>query len=167
MVQERNYEKSTRHNMVIGNLGERLVCNWLSRKGFEVAVVDHTGIDLIARNSVNNELMGISVKARARNSEESENSCVNLFDVENDDINKTRSACTAFGCVAWVAVYIEAKNYADIYMTPLDNYWEKYCNQTAKSNLTWKVTKKWLRLYEADEKVHHLHFTLEVKRWFS
>jgi hypothetical protein len=63
--------------------------NWLSRKKFEVAVVDHTGIDLIARNTDTQELRGISVKARARNRPESEKSCVNLFDVEDEDIKKT------------------------------------------------------------------------------
>jgi hypothetical protein len=40
--------KSSRHQKIIGNLGEDLLCNWLSRSGFEVTVVDHTGIDVVA-----------------------------------------------------------------------------------------------------------------------
>ena len=40
--------KSSRHQKIIGTFGENLICNWLSRSGFEVAVVDHTGIDIIA-----------------------------------------------------------------------------------------------------------------------
>ncbi|MCD4737329.1 MAG: hypothetical protein K8R53_14895 [Bacteroidales bacterium] len=40
---------------------------WLSKYGFECAKVDYTGIDLIARNQHNNELMEISVKSRSRN----------------------------------------------------------------------------------------------------
>ena len=42
--------KSPRHQKIIGNFGESLICNWLSRSGFEVAVVDHTGIDIVAYN---------------------------------------------------------------------------------------------------------------------
>jgi len=43
-------EKSTRHQKIIGDFGENLICNWLSRSGFEVSIVDHTGIDIIAYN---------------------------------------------------------------------------------------------------------------------
>ena len=42
------------------------IANALSKYGFECAKVDHTGIDLIARNPKNNEIMGISVKSRSR-----------------------------------------------------------------------------------------------------
>jgi Holliday junction resolvase-like predicted endonuclease len=57
-------EKSSRHPKIIGSLGEHLVCNWLSRSGFEVAVVDHTGIDVIAYNPKTKERLGITVKSR-------------------------------------------------------------------------------------------------------
>jgi len=42
--------KSSRHQKIIGNFGEQLICNMLSRTGFEVTIVDHTGIDIIAYN---------------------------------------------------------------------------------------------------------------------
>jgi len=42
--------KSSRHQKIIGNFGESLICNWLSQSGFEVAIVDHTGVDIIAYN---------------------------------------------------------------------------------------------------------------------
>lgn len=60
-------EKSSRHSKIIGNLGEHLVCNWLSRSGFEVTVVDHTGIDVIAYNPKTRERLGITIKSRTRN----------------------------------------------------------------------------------------------------
>jgi len=44
-------EKSTRHSKIIGNFGEQFMANWLSRSGFEVVLVDHTGIDIIAFNN--------------------------------------------------------------------------------------------------------------------
>ena len=43
-------EKSSRHQHIIGKFGEYLLCNWLSRSGFEVAIIDHTGLDLVAFN---------------------------------------------------------------------------------------------------------------------
>lgn len=39
--------KSSRHSKIIGDFGENLICNWLSRSGFEVSIVDHTGIDIL------------------------------------------------------------------------------------------------------------------------
>lgn len=59
--------KSSRHQKTIGHFGEYLVCNWLSRSGFEVEVVDHTGIDIIAYNPSTKERLGITVKSRTRN----------------------------------------------------------------------------------------------------
>lgn len=43
-----NIIKSTRHQKIIGDLGEYMICNWLSRSGFEVTLADHTGLDIIA-----------------------------------------------------------------------------------------------------------------------
>lgn len=40
--------KSTRHQKIFGDFGEHIVCNWLSRSGFEETIADHTGIDIIA-----------------------------------------------------------------------------------------------------------------------
>ncbi len=56
--------KSSKHQKIIGDFGERLVCNWLSRSGFEVIVVDHTGIDLIAYHPTSRQRLGITVKSR-------------------------------------------------------------------------------------------------------
>ena len=58
--------KSSRHSRITGDFGEALVLYWLSKYGFECARIDHTGIDLIARNPHMHELMGISVKSRSR-----------------------------------------------------------------------------------------------------
>lgn len=53
--------KSTRHAKITGDFGETLVLYWLSKYGFECAPVDHTGIDIIARNPHTQEVLGISV----------------------------------------------------------------------------------------------------------
>ena len=50
--------KSSRHGKVIGSFGENIICNWLSRSGFEVIIVDHTGLDIIAYNPSTEKRIG-------------------------------------------------------------------------------------------------------------
>ena len=52
-------DKSSRHKKIVGDLGEQLVCNWLSRSGWEVVLVDHTGIDIVAyhRSDAHHEMI--------------------------------------------------------------------------------------------------------------
>jgi len=45
-----NITKSSRHLKIAGNFCEHLFLYWLSKSGYEVALIDHTGIDLIAYN---------------------------------------------------------------------------------------------------------------------
>jgi Holliday junction resolvase-like predicted endonuclease len=59
-------QKSSRHSKITGNFGEALTLYWLSKRGFECADVDHTGIDLIARRPLSEEVLGISVNCRSR-----------------------------------------------------------------------------------------------------
>src|SRR5262249_20687715 len=58
-------KKSSRHSKIAGDFAEALVLYWLSKYGYECARVDHTGIDLIAREP-DGPVMGISVKCRDR-----------------------------------------------------------------------------------------------------
>ena len=95
-------QKSTRHQKVIGQFGEHLICNWLSRSGFEATIVDHTGIDIIAWNSTTKRRLGISVRSRTRGPG-TERSSVTVFEQETDR-NKTMAACAAFGCEPWIAI---------------------------------------------------------------
>ena len=37
-------DKSSRHTKIVGDFGEQIVANWLSRSGWQVVSVDHTGI---------------------------------------------------------------------------------------------------------------------------
>jgi predicted AAA+ superfamily ATPase len=60
-------KKSSRHSKITGDFVEQLVLYLLSKHGFESSYVDHTGIDILARNPHTNELIGISVKSRSRN----------------------------------------------------------------------------------------------------
>lgn len=156
-------EKSSRHQKIIGDLGEHLVCNWLSRSGFEVTIVDHTGIDVIAYDPKTKKRLGITVKSRTRN-QGKEKESVNLFNNRKGDRQKTKGACEAFKCETFIAVYIEMTEYADLYLTSLSHYDAKYRSGSVVDD--WKMSSKWLTAYDEDEEVKHLHIAFRAKSWF-
>lgn len=103
--------KSTRHHKIIGDFGEEFLCNWLSRSGFEVAVVDHTGLDVLAYHPETGRRFGISVKSRTRGSgTEKDNVTIFSYRKANDDRKKLLDACKAFACEPWVAVMWNSRN---------------------------------------------------------
>ncbi len=142
-------EKSTRHQKIIGDLGENLICNWLSRSGFEVCIVDHTGIDIIAYNKQTGERLGITVKSRTR-MPETEDDPVNILKAIHGDRKKLLDACNAFSCSPWLAIYVECSHYAEIYMTSLDHYDSEYRGNTDRNVEDWKMTKKYKSDYARD-----------------
>lgn len=161
-------EKSTRHSKIIGNLGEHLVCNWLSRSGFEVAVVDHTGIDVIAYNPKTKERLGITVKSRTRNIGK-ETASVTVFDRsrKRNDRQKVIEACNAFNCTPWIAVYDETTDYADLFLTSLENYDAKYIENPERMVDAWKMSPKHMQRYDKDSQVMHLHLEFAARNWFN
>lgn len=132
-------KKSTRHQKVIGNFGEILICNWLSRLGFEVTLVDHTGIDIIAYNPSTKQRLGITVKSRTRNiGKEKEPVNILSYRKGKNDRQKLLDACETFACEPWMAIYVETLKSADVYLTSLENYDKKYHNREGKRLITGK-----------------------------
>jgi hypothetical protein len=155
-------EKSSRHQKIIGNFGEQLICNWLSRSGFEVSIVDHTGIDIVAFNPKTNLRLGITVKSRTRNIGK-EKSGVNLFDVD-EGRRKIIDACNSFACEPWIGVYVETAEYADLFLTSLNHYEHTY--YTKSKVASWKMGPDHIKNYDNDEKVMHLEISFQPKNWF-
>ena len=159
-------DKSTRHQKIIGQFGENCICNWLSRSGFEVSIVDHTGIDIVAYNSKTKERIGITVKSRTRNiGKESE--AVNIFTQRNNknDRKKLLDACEAFASEPYIGIYVETNEYADIFLTSLRNYDEKYRKNKNRLTDTWKMRKKDLLEYSNDPKIRHVKVDFNSKQW--
>lgn len=161
MKKEVSVEKSSRHQKIIGDFGENLICNWLSRSGFEVSIVDHTGIDIVGYNTKSKERLGITVKSRTR-TKGTEGDSVNLFDSKGRQ--KLLDACRYFGCKPLIAVYVETTNYADVFLTSLENYDGKYRRERKMDD--WKMDSKHIENYKSDKKVMHLHIKFEPKNWF-
>lgn len=158
--------KSTRHHKIIGDFGENIICNWLSRSGFEVTLVDHTGIDIIAYNPHLKQRFGVTVKSRTRNvgKEETE---VNIFSYRKgkNDRQRLLDACEAFACEPWIAVYVETSDSADVYLTSLKNYDEKYRGREGKAIDVWKMRNKDKEQYEKDPKVKHIKIEFRASNW--
>jgi hypothetical protein len=77
---------------------------------------------------------------------------------------KLLDACKAFSCDPWVAVYVEAKDDADLYLTSLDNYDSKY-RTPARAIDDWKMGPERRERYRQDPSVKHIHLRFEVSHW--
>jgi hypothetical protein len=157
---------SFRHHKIIGDFGENLICNWLSRSGFEVTIIDHTGIDIVAYDPNTEKRLGKTVKSRTRTSSQ-EFSSVNLMSYQNgkNDRDRVANACKAFAAEPWIAVYVEATGYAEIYLTSLSNYDSKYRGNKQRAMDDWKMTKKNRKLYREDPEVKHIRINFSLHSW--
>ncbi len=158
--------KGTRHQKIIGDFGEALLCNWLSRSGFEVTVVDHTGIDVVAYNPQSDSRLGISVKSRTRK-QGTENSSVNIFSYQKgkNDRQKVLDACDAFAAEPWIAIYVESSNSADLYLLSLEHYDQEYRGKKKRAIDDWKMGPKYRERYQADPKVRNIRMDFSGSTW--
>ncbi len=159
--------RSTRHQKIIGDFGEMLTCNWLSRSGFEVTIVDHTGIDIVAYSPAEDCRYGITVKSRTRTAgTETESVHILSSSGRTTDREKLLAACKAFACEPWIAVYVETEGTADLYLTSLKNYDEKYRGSKDAAVDGWKMTRKHRREYVTDPKVKHIAMAFQTDEWW-
>ena len=156
--------KSTRHSKIIGDFGESFVCEFLSREGFEIARVDHTGLDLIAYNPVDKRHLGITVKSRTRDTKQKESVAVNVFSHQKgkNDREKLKAACKAFGCKPWIAVYVENANVADLYLTRLGTFNKLHGGKAIE---TWKMDEKSKKRYLENPDIKHISIQLNTSKW--
>jgi Holliday junction resolvase-like predicted endonuclease len=133
--------KSSRHSKVTGDFGEALVLYWLSKHGFACARVDHTGIDLIARNPHTDELMGISVKSRSRNPGKEKT----YLRIPLDNLTKVREACEAFGCVPYFAIVVDAADLIRAFILSMEHLLRLF--PPTATSVGWKMTPKHLAAY--------------------
>ncbi len=153
--------KSSIHSKITGDFAEGLVLYWLSKHGFESARVDHTGIDLIARNPITNELMGISVKSRSRGTG-TEKSHLNI---PNDNFEKVDKACQAFGCVPYFAILIDGTNAITIFILSKSKLLELF--PSGKAVAIWKMGDTYLENYKKDKRIIIIEFKYDTLNWWT
>jgi len=159
-------ERTARYQKIVGSVGEYLVCQKLSRSGFDVCLVDHTGVDVIAYHRKTKRRLGITIKSRTRIIGK-ETGSVYIFREHNGDHEKLLAACKAFRCRPWTAVYAEYDEGADLFLTSLANYDKKYRLKERRAVDAWKTTDKLKREYGIDREVRHIRFEFEAKNWWA
>lgn len=152
--------KASRHSKHCGNFGETTVLYWLSKYGFECALVDHTGIDIIARNPHTQEIMGISVKSRCR----TEKTEQDYITIPNDNFTKVKAACKAFECVPYFAIVVDARDVIRTFILSMDRLLEYF--PQGKNAAGWKMTDNYVRRYAEDPAIKTFEFTTNTTRWW-
>lgn len=143
-------EKSTRHAKLTGEFAEAIVLYWLSKKGYECARVDHTGIDVIASTKNGSTRMGISVQGRSR-----------PIGRETDHINihapeKALAACRAFKLDPYCAFVVDTGRSLTGFLISfrrLKHYHPKY----------FRMSRSFLEQYRADKQIEC--FELKAIEW--
>ena len=153
--------KSSRHSKITGNFGEVLVLYWLSKHGFECSHVDHTGIDLIAKNPHTDELMGISVKCRSRNPG-TEKTYVRI---PLDNLDKVEEACKAFECIPYFAIVVDAAGSVRAFITSMRHLLELF--PPTQTGVGWKMNPKHLNRYYDDPQVMIFEMKVKTHRWWK
>ncbi|MBP6431091.1 MAG: hypothetical protein KA319_04935 [Ferruginibacter sp.] len=153
--------KSSRHSKITGDFAESLVLYWLSKHGFESAKVDHTGIDLIARNPITKELMGISVKSRSRSTGKEKDH----LNIPNENFEKVEKACKAFGCVPYFAILVDGLDSINIFILNKDKLIEFF--PLGKTNSIWKMSDSYLAKYNNDSSIIKIEFKYKTLNWWT
>jgi hypothetical protein len=152
--------KSTRHAKITGEFGEAMVLYWLSKFGFECALVDHTGIDITARNPHTQEIMGISVKSRCR----TETTEQDYITIPNDNFIKAEAACQAFGCVSYFAIVVDGGYTIRAFILSMKRLLDYF--PQGKNAAGWKMTDTYLRRYADDPAITTFEFKTQTTRWW-
>jgi hypothetical protein len=154
-------DKSSRHSKITGDFAENLVLYWLSKYGFECARVDHTGIDLIAKNPNTGELMGISVKGRSRNEDRGDSH----LPIRKDNFDKAQAACQAFNCTPYFAIVVDRENETLIFILSMEKLLTLFPPGERVS--AWKMREKWLNQYLVDPDIQIIRFKHKIVNWWS
>ena len=153
--------KSSRHSKITGDFAERLVLYWLSKHGFECAFVDHVGLDIIARNPHNQEVMGISVKSRSRNTD-TEGS---YLSIPNDNLAKLEGACRSFNCIPYFAIVVDEADFITAFMLS-QVHLVNIC-PPGKEVISWKMRKANIAQYEIDPEIKIFRFATTTGNWWN
>lgn len=156
-MSEKELSYSSRHKKITGDFGEHLVLYWLSKRGFESILVDHTGIDLISRNPITDELMGISVKTRSSRS--------STLNIPNTDFEKVEEACRNFKCNPYFAIVVDDKSEMLMFIMNMETF-KKYAPPTNKRDASWKLSNVKLEEYKKDKDIFMVKMQHEPINWW-
>ena len=152
--------ESSRHSKITGDFGEVLVLYWLGKHGFECARVDHTGIDLIARNPHTQELMGISVKSRSRGTGTERSS----LRIPSDNFEKATSASATFSCTPYFAIVVDAAATIRAFLLPMEHLLALF--PPTNGGVYWKVGEQYVEQYVNDPLIKTFELHTATQQWW-
>jgi len=152
--------KSSRHSKITGNFSEELILYWLSKYNFECANVDHTGVDIIAKNPHTNELMGISVKSRSRK----QGTEGTYLGISNDNFKKVENACKAFNCVPYFALVVDEADKIYCFILSMEKLLKMF--PKGKRVCAWKMGKNHIQNYYEDSEIKIFEFNYKTHSWW-
>src|SRR5690348_13313065 len=152
--------KSSRHSKITGDFGEYLTLYLLSKHGFECARIDHTGIDIIARNLHTDELMGISVKSRSRE----EISADSPMNVRID--KKITAACKTFSCKPWYSLVLDRRDKISIYILSRQRLFEVCPSGGDGQFVYWAMNSAAVDKYSTNPDIYRWELTHKIERWW-
>lgn len=136
-------EKSSRHARIAGDFGEAFLLYWLSRSGYEVCRVDHTGIDLLVYHSRTRHRLGISVKCRTRlPGSEAEGVSVTAA-----ELPRIRASCKAYAAEPFLGIVVDRSDAIEAHLVSLAT--ARVVNGVGKKVLNFKLGKSQVERYKA------------------
>lgn len=152
--------KATRHPKITGNFAENLILYWLSKHGFECAIIDHTGIDIIARKPKSEDVMGISVKGRSK----TKKAKGTYIGIHRKDFPKVQKACEAFKCKPYFAIVSDESDKIYAYILPMEKLLELYPN--GKKICAWQMSSKKIEKYRKDSEIKNFELVAKTITWW-
>jgi hypothetical protein len=155
--------KSTRHSKIAGDYAEHLILYFLSKHGFECARVDHTGIDIIAKNRHTTEVMGVSVKGRSRCKGTEKTS----LRIPADHFKKVDDACKAFGCVAYYSIVVDLGDETTVFLLSGKTLAEIYPRAALEQGVNWAMDANSVSKYRAHPDIVGMTISHRFDRWWN
>lgn len=130
-------DPSSRAPKQTGDFGEGLVTYLLIREGYEVAVVDHVGADLIAQKGKNR--YAVSVKTRRFRERPKENRAIV---VEREDLRKLEHFAKRFDLLSIFAqvLCVDADRLIHVFLTTPEVIRKRL--KKAKTRFRWNINKQ-------------------------
>ena len=162
--------RGERHSKITGDFGEHFLLYFLSKFSHETALIDYTGIDILATNKSDEKRMGISVKSRSRKKgKHSLDGCT----VKGNEYAKIIRSCNYFNCEPWICFLIDRPNenndigYIYLFLIPLDVLIKIYPRFQKKQEFTFSMTKKKIEEYQSNPNIYKMKFEYTDKDWIN
>jgi hypothetical protein len=101
------------------------------------------------------------VKSRSR-SEGAEDEYVSI---PNDNFDKAKAACAAFGCVPYFAIVVDAGNVIQGFIVPMKRLLTIFPKR--KNGSGWKMTDRYLKQYKTMPDIKTFEFRPKTTKWWS